>query len=1258
MTDAQALFFLDREKARPPQREAVTARESLVVVSAGAGTGKTRTLAWRFAWLVATGGAAFSEILTLTFTEKAALEMRQRIGATLKEWGEHCPEDAPEAKKRLLEGASRIEEARITTIHSYASSLVREAGFYLDIPPGGRVLSPPEESAFWNAFTRALDFLDAAWFRSFLPSRGVSGGASGEGGNFEELLSTLRDSRAVEVLNRFAPRDVAGWCKALGDLWKSRGKTVEDLKQLMLSPEKAWEDPLYRDFEARTFERWRKEGATILDLLHHLGPLEAKNKTAAKLREFREAWPAVPEDETVAVFFLALLELFSGSSGNEKNWKAFSATFQEKFGVSPVKWRDSREKEDKILGELSCYPARRSSDGELRGTLLRFGLLGWLCWEVYRGREGLFTFDDLIAWARRGVELHPSGGMGFRAVLVDEFQDTDPLQDALISHIVAKNREDHPVSLFLVGDVKQSIYRFRHADPQIFAFYVKKAREGGGAGRYIQLDESFRSREALLSHINGFFGTLWKDGLGEMLSLPYEKLRTPKDSQGAYLLEEREKAPELPPVTHLFEEGALGEKGKLLLTEERRQILARRLGELFLSFRGTPIWDKEQNCSRPCTFRDMAVLLPSRTGYVALETALGELDIPVRLEKSQEYFSRGEILDAVAWLNALADPANDLALAGFLSSPFSPLSLEQVRHLLECLCHEKRLRKISLAALLEREHPQVAVWMDLERRRAFFEGPRKALINLVNLPGGLRKLSPYLRKRGAVNLRLGAELAGEYEKAFGPDLLGCAAWLEQSTAGKPTRQEEAQPWGDEEDAVRIMTIHASKGLEFPVVALFGLEQSIWGNRSNPLEANLLFGASPSGYPDPWEEEEKPPSRTVAALLEARATQEERQRLLYVGITRAQDALVFCGLPCKRKEGGELGFSSSSYLAWYLPWAFPKGVFGESPSSEEMKTPADSRDSSNFPDSPDFQKKPSPGEDASSLPAKEQRKALALDKALHLPTREQKGLAQLSATSYALLRYCPRAWRIRYRQGGELFWNVLGDFSAEPGGADLGSLVHWVLKGWNFESTDLNRLLAPPGEERLPLGLPLEYRRIYRDEAARERARTWLLNLEDSAEGEELRRLVRERKLRRESSFRINLPQGPQITGTIDAWAQEENMLPIWDYKTGQFGGVPPEIYEEQLRFYAWGIHRIYPEHALSLKLLMLSSGEEHPVSPPPSWEEMERDLRAAARQGEEGPFEGIPEKCPSCPWRQGLCGGVTAPEMERASSSSDDAEVT
>ncbi|HPJ26523.1 MAG TPA: UvrD-helicase domain-containing protein, partial [Synergistaceae bacterium] len=1020
MNDTEALFFLDSEGARPLQREAVTARKPLVVVSAGAGTGKTRTLAWRFAWLVATGQAEFSQILTLTFTEKASLEMRQRIGSTLRKWGEICPAGEEEARARLLEGASRIEEARITTIHSYAASLVREAGFTLDLPPGGRVVSAPEEEKFWNAFTRALDFLEIPWFRDLLASSGMAGEILEENPEyFEKLPSLLEDLRGVEVLNHFRPSEVASWCKALGDLWKSRGKTPGELRELMEHPEKSFEDPLYKAMENRAISRWKKEGKEILVLLKELGPLEGQNKTAQKMRNFREAWPEVPGEGRVAEFFLKILECFSGNSGNEKNWKRFSQNFAESFGQSPVEWRKAREEKEKVLAELLISPNIAERDGELRGVLLRFGLLGWLCWEIYRAREGLLTFDDLIAWGERAVRANPSCGTGFKALLVDEFQDTDPLQDRLIRNILEKNREFHPVSLFLVGDVKQSIYRFRHAEPRIFASYVKEAQKG--AGEYLRLDESFRSREELLGHINNFFGDLWKEGLGEALPLKYEELRTPRKDTGGYLLEEREKAPQLPPITHLFEKGSRGENGKLLDTQERRGFLARKLGELFLSFRGVPIWDKEAGCSRGCTFRDMAVLLPSRTGYAALEEAFGELEIPVRMEKSMEYFSRGEILDAVAWLNALGNPRNDLALGGYLSSPFSPLSLEEVRDLLESY-HKKE--GSSLATLLERDFPEAAAWMELQRKRAFFEGPRRALLNLLHSPEGLRSLPPYLRKRGVVNLRLASELAGEYERAFGPDLLGCAAWLERSTTGKPTRQEEAQPWGDEAEAVRILTIHASKGLEFPVVALFGLEQSIRGRRSDSLLGDYVFGVAPSAYPEPWEEEGKPLSRTLAVMLESRAEEEERQRLLYVGATRAQDALVLCGVPSKISDEGELCFRPSSYLAWYLPWAFPRGLFvKEEPREDSSEGVAE-------------KKNPEPSKKASSAP---------LGREVELPFREEPGLALLSATSYALLRYCPRAWRIRYRQGGELFRNDVGDFSGEPGGADLGSLVHWALR---------------------------------------------------------------------------------------------------------------------------------------------------------------------------------------------------------------------
>ncbi len=1126
-TDERALFFLEEEGARPPQKEAVTASAPLVVVSAGAGTGKTRTLAWRFAWLVATGRARFDQILTLTFTEKAALEMRQRIGKTLQEWGKRCPHEMGESKALLLEGASAIEEARISTIHSFASSLIKEGGFSLDLPGKGRIVSAPEEERFWNGFARGLNFLDREWFSALL-GKGSLEGESPSQGLLEELYHLLESSGGTDVLNEFSPAEIARWCKNAGELWRSMGRSGVDFKELMEHPGRAYEDPFYLQIRQGILVRWEQLGKDVLDMLKSLA-LEGKSQTVQGLREFLHNWPAPPSGESLPHFFLALLELFSGRKAG-KEWALFSKHFQALTGQKPADWRKAREKHEKALAQVTTSPGMVKEDNRLRQVLLGFGLLGWFSWKAYCAGQGLLTFDDLIFWASRSVEESPQGGLGFKAILVDEFQDTDPLQDRLIESLLRKNRPLYGTSLFLVGDVKQSIYRFRHAEPGIFARYIAQAQQG--EGHYVQLDESFRSSQGILEVVNGFFGNLWRNGLGEALSLPYEKLRTPKGEKGEYLLPEREKAPEVPALTHLFDALTEDGEGKLLPLKERRRILARRLGEFFLTLRGRSIWDKEEGISRGCTFRDMAVLLPSRSGYGDLEEAFGSLHIPVRLEKSLDYFSRGEVLDALNWLKTLGNPGDNLALGGFLSSPFSLLCLEEVQKLLE------RFRLKEFPTLWEglREHfPKVYAHIEAARRKAFFGGPRKALVMLLENPEPFGTLSPYLRKRSLVNLRLGVELTGEYEAAYGPDILGCAAWMERAISGKPTRVEEPQPLGPEEDAVRVMTIHASKGLEFPVVALFGLEQNYRGKKSDALVTSRVFGVAPSRYPEPWEVGFPPLSRPLGRLLEMVEEEEERQRLFYVGCTRAQDALVLCGVPHKVGEEGEVLFSPTSYLSWYLPWAYPKGLWKNHLVSDGDEEYAD-REEEELHD------------EVAEIP-----EPLFSSKALELPQVDAGGLATLSAASYGLMRYCPRAWQIRYRQGQELFWDFLGNFPGEPGGADLGSLVHWVLRHWDFDCAKLERFLPQGENPSLPPGLPLEYRRVFREKSFRDTARTWLESLGTSSRGKHFRKLSGEQCLNRESFFRLEVPQGPTLTGIIDLWYREEETLHIWDYKTGQRG---------------------------------------------------------------------------------------------------------
>jgi len=168
--DEATLADLFLAKATPKQREAVVSKDDLIVISAGAGSGKTRTLSWRFAWLVATGSARHDEVLTITYTEKAAQEMEDRILSTLKEWLQILEGSSLTFKQKdtvsrnLKRACERFDEAQISTIHSFAMNLLKSFSHFLDTSPNFDIVSPPQEDQFYGSAVNALDLLDDDWF--------------------------------------------------------------------------------------------------------------------------------------------------------------------------------------------------------------------------------------------------------------------------------------------------------------------------------------------------------------------------------------------------------------------------------------------------------------------------------------------------------------------------------------------------------------------------------------------------------------------------------------------------------------------------------------------------------------------------------------------------------------------------------------------------------------------------------------------------------------------------------------------------------------------------------------------------------------------------------------------------------------------------------------------------------------------------------------------------------------------------------------
>lgn len=1063
--------------ATPSQREAITSNKPFIVVSAGAGTGKTSTLAWRFAWLVATGEAKCDQILTVTYTEKAALEMALRIKATLRSWKESLKATGEKGDNlfalRLEEAERKIEEATISTVHSFSMDLIRSAGSTRGTE-SHRVPSMPEEEEFWRSVEEALDALDSEWFAARLRDER------------REWATLLKEPDFLDVLEEFGTASMIAFARSAIGLFSSHGSYPDDL--------------------------WLDEAALV------------------------------KKDEALA----------SDSAMADD----LAALFDE---------------------------GDRELDRRFRLALAKAAALLWAVWETQKESEQWLSFDDMIRYAKGIIEEDPSPVRRFKAVLVDEFQDINGVQGAFLESL----KKSSGASLFLVGDIKQSIYRFRHADPSIFARQIAAARDGEDS-LYVAMSESFRTRDALLEVINDLFGFIWRDGVEGRSSIPYEPIEGAKE---APWWSKRCSATGVKPLTILIERGSEDTKA-----EEEREAAARKLGAALSSLKGKDIWDKEKREARPCEWKDMAILVPARTSFPALERVLrDEMRLPVALFSGMRYFSRFEAQDASSLLKVLADPSDDLALAGYLLSPFSKLPPHKAIDLINEGADNGE--KGRLWKLLEIREPEIASHLLSSRRLAALEGPSRALAALIDEARAFYALPVHLRTGAMLALQRAVDIAHEYEAALGPSLEGCAAYLHEATR-EGLKAEEVNVDLEAEDAIKVLTVHAAKGLEFPVVAVFGLERHFAARQGESLFPSIPLFASGSRFPDRWGQKNDPVSKKAHRLIEERGGSEEWKRLFYVACTRAQDALLLCGIWPKKGGGPKEG----TWLHHVFNWLDSKG--------EKLE------DYDSF--------------DDEGTRAERAGKKMPLERsvALALPGQRGGALEVLSATAFSTFRYCPRAFRLKYRQGLPLAWELPSEEGAS-GGPELGSLAHWILARWDFAPESLDRFLSKKGE--YIEGLPPALKAPFSEEVSRRQLREWLSGLAEGELGQLLRQRLSLGLLRREVPFRTRVGE-TTLVGIVDALWEEEGRIHIWDYKITSLENAPMELYAEQMRFYGLAWHLLHPGRAVKLGLCFLREGKTEFLEGV-GFEEIEEAVRESACAGANGPFSPAHARCGSCPWR-------------------------
>ena len=1092
------------------QREAITANDRIITVEAGAGTGKTWVLSQRYLRLLLDDDELLpSDILTLTYTEAAAGEMKARIEKLIEDSLDKFK--TAERKQKVLDGLS---DSWISTIHSFAGRLIRESGLSLDIDPRASVITPHQEQSFWEEIRKAVEFARLGRLaQNYVGDKILSVSKSLDS---DEYMSAAVSKWGASALSDFA-RETAELHASSGRSWEDMLNWAEDDSSLVDEAQYQVMALLRREW-LTVWNFWNK----ILDLPEASNP-DGPGAMLNKLLDWQHRINAC-DDEQLRSFYASIVMD-----------KTIRATRFEPFATLKIylggrTLGDWRKEQPQTVQNLTQNIGRESEKEELemRKTLMKFCAVSWGMWDKMKSKRGLLSFSDMILHAKRTIE-QKGIRRTFKHILVDEFQDTDPLQFGMIDFLRDYDKESR---LFAVGDPKQSIYKFRHADPSLFAEIT-----GRSGTRRVRLGESFRTRPKLLSVINRMFNKLWADGISRQESMKDVKYNS-LSAAGNDVERESGTMPEF--KIYLLRNDAQ--------TADSKQILAENLASKISSWveKGLTIWDKKEKIIRPVKFSDFAILARGRGSFTILEDALEKFGIPSIQDRSRDYFNRGEIGDVVCTLRAAADFNDDFSVTGWLMSPFSGVSEDEAIE--KCL---NRIDEAHRPVDLIRENFPDAYSL-LERLAVI--GENEGASGIISFYDRDRRwLSCYREKdrlRVLRNVRLSLRIARDFQSSVTSSLVSCAEYMTRSVRNDSSYDEPS--WhDDDENAVRLGAVHSAKGLEYPVTVIFE-DRTRKNSDSSSLQPSRELGIVFNRMPD-----EKIPEKGVKSklydwhkLLSEQGDTEEEERLFYVACTRAQDSLIFCGLikPLDNKTGDTNPRGYSGTWSEFLLKSI-EGLDDVEPKiltvDENTATPSLSQSSEEV-----------------ELTVVETVKAL-------------RALRQFSATSFALYEFCPFAWRRKYRQGYLPRWEYQDRENDEesPGGAEFGSLVHWILSHWKLgDEFELDRLMHDNKNlDSIPVHIRDEWRQNSKSERSSE-LREWLMTFASSEFGQFLRS---SKDIEREKRFRIPFDKETALAGSFDAvYRSSDSEYTVIDYKITNINSVPPGLYDSQMDFYAFVLSEI------------------------------------------------------------------------------------
>jgi ATP-dependent helicase/nuclease subunit A len=843
---AEQLSLLGSPATEPPDRASRelirTATESTLFVEAGAGAGKTTALVGRIMTLV-DEGVDIGAIAAITFTEKAAAELRHRLRLELAA-------ATSDRRRAALDG---LDHAPIGTLHAFARRILFELPVEAGLPPGFTVLDDLESQLA----------LDERW---------------------EDLSDEILDDAGHEVVPGLTAAELVQLVQ-----WSSFGGS-RGLRRVIEDFQANWDLVEHRvaaDAPARP-GRPDEALARIADLVATPTPPEDRQAEVLAEVALLAAEVAATDDIGPALAGLEVIRdrlAKPGRIGNQANWRrhggreALDALRADEVVVAAV-----------IDGHLAEWRAFRQA------------VVGVVCGRFVldaaraRAAAGTLEFHDLLVLARRLLATDAGARRllheRYQRLLLDEFQDTDPIQLEIAVRLTAPpdgqpphGIEDlRPIAgrLFVVGDPKQSIYRFRRAD---IATYL--AAPGQLAATTATLSANFRSTDAVIDWVNGVFGQV---------------IQPEARVQPAYgALDACRPDPRRHGTVRVL--GATEHAGDDVDADElRRREAASVAGAIATALReGWPVGDGDGGL-RPCRPGDIAVLLPARTSLPALESALGALAIPYRAENATVVYLAPEIRDLLLALRAAADPTDALALVATLRSALYGCSD------VELLAWRRAGGRFDLAAPVPDGMDDHGVAHGIRHLASIHRqiGTASPADLLDRLVVERRVLEVALAGPDARDVwrrvRYVVDQARAWTDAGGRGVRRFLRWARyQANEGRAS--DTILPERDH-DAVRVMTVHSAKGLEFPITVVTGMT----------TEVRRAYGTSVVWIDDTWAlaekgnelfEEFKP--------LDELMGDAERRRLLYVACTRAVDHLVVSVHRKPLARHGDLTRSPSAHV---------------------------------------------------------------------------------------------------------------------------------------------------------------------------------------------------------------------------------------------------------------------------------------------------------------------------------------------------------